>query len=375
MITTTQPTIPATGRTRIVSFPKLGDYSVPLNILAERTLDCAVIDAPPITKKTVELGAKFSPDTVCTPFKIILGNFLQSIDRGANTFIMPAFGCRLGFYDILHKQILLDMGKKIEMITLFDYYATEQKLFNSLSTANPALTREKFDKALSLCARIVCDMDELANTMRHNAAFETQKGDFDRAYQSYLNEIRSIKAPVHSLDDQKTAVTIGDKYREIMRKIEIARPKTHLKIGIVGDLYSVIEPHGNCHLVKYLTDHGVEVFSKIDLTYLSKTLFDVRTLIERSGGYVNYNIGGNANNTIALAYEFADTVDGIIHVKAATCTPEITAMTILQRISNDKNVPVMYLTFDTETAEAGLHTRLEAFLDMLEARPKKKEKQ
>ena len=40
-------------------------------------------------------------------------------------------------------------------------------------------------------------------------------------------------------------------------------------------------------------------------------------------------------------------------------------MPILQKISEEKNVPIMYLTFDSQTSQTGIKTRLEAFYDML----------
>lgn len=344
---------------RVACFPKLGDYNFVLNMLIERTLGYEMKTCPPITKRTVELGAKNSPDTVCTPFKVITGNFIEAIERGVNTFFMPAFGCRLGFYDILHKQILQDLGYEFEMLTLFDYYASENKLFNSLHGYNPDLTREKFEEVLGVVVRIVIDMDGLADIKRRNASFEENKGEHEKNYLRYLAEAKK-------LTDKESAIALGNKYREIFSKIKINKPDKPIRIGLIGDLYSVIEPHGNCEIEKWLMKNNVEIIRKIDLTYLSTSLFDVRALIEKSGQYVNYSIGGNANNTIALANELASSgVDGIIHMKAATCTPEITAMSILQNISKDFGVPIMYLTFDTETSEAGLHTRWEAFLDMI----------
>jgi predicted nucleotide-binding protein (sugar kinase/HSP70/actin superfamily) len=299
-------------------FPKLGDYAKSLNRLVENCLGYKTMICPPITKRTVEIGAKHSPDTVCTPFKLIMGNFIESMDKGANVLIMPAFGCRLGFYDLLHKQILTDLGYKFEMIALFDYVATAQKLYQTLNGINPELTREKFDAEINAVAKEIVETDKHADEKR--------------------------------------------------------RKGTGIKIGLCGDLYSVIEPHGNCDIEKWLAKHNVNIVRYTDLTYLAKNMFDIPRLISQSGGYVDYYIGGNANCTIAQAFKMVsdEHVDGIIHMKAATCAPEITAMSILQNMSRDFNTPVMYLTFDTETSEAGLHTRLEAFLDMLEMKKERK---
>ena len=40
-------------------------------------------------------------------------------------------------------------------------------------------------------------------------------------------------------------------------------------------------------------------------------------------------------------------------------------MPILQQVSSDYHIPILYLSFDSQTSDAGLDTRLEAFYDML----------
>ena len=57
--------------------------------------------------------------------------------------------------------------------------------------------------------------------------------------------------------------------------------------------------------------------------------------------------------------------DGIVHAKSAGCTPEIDCVPVLQRISSDYRIPTLYLTYDAQTSDTGLDTRLEAFYDML----------
>lgn len=54
--------------------------------------------------------------------------------------------------------------------------------------------------------------------------------------------------------------------------------------------------------------------------------------------------------------------------KSAGCTPDIDVMPVLQRLSRDYHIPVLFLTFDTQTSDAGLDTRLEAFYDMIAMR-------
>ena len=50
-------------------FPQWANYSHAFRYLFENGFDVKYMTPPPITKKTLELGSKNSPDYVCTPFK------------------------------------------------------------------------------------------------------------------------------------------------------------------------------------------------------------------------------------------------------------------------------------------------------------------
>ena len=61
---------------RVISFPHLGYYYIVFNYFLSNACKCKVVVPPPSTKKTIELGAKYSPDFVCAPFKYNLGNYI-----------------------------------------------------------------------------------------------------------------------------------------------------------------------------------------------------------------------------------------------------------------------------------------------------------
>lgn len=349
---------------KVAVTPTIGDYYILGDILMERCLGYTTMPCPPMTKRTLELGAKNSPDMICTPFKITLGNQIEAAEQGANVFIMPGVGCRLGFYDILQRQVLSDLGFDVELISLFDYVPTAKRLFQTLQGINPDLTQEHFDEVFATVIQITLDMDELADFMRHNMAFELNQGEFKRNYQSYLEEVKEARSADEAAD-------IGEKYEKILESIPLDKPENPIRIGILGEIYVVAEPFSNCYMEDYLAERSVEINRPFDLTRMAMAINSVPELIENSGDYVNYNIGSTANEVISQAHDMMKGgIDGIIHVKPASCSPEITAMTILQNMSRDFGVPVMYLTFDTETGEAGVHTRLEAFLDMINMKRK-----
>ena len=47
-------------------------------------------------------------------------------------------------------------------------------------------------------------------------------------------------------------------------------------------------------------------------------------------------------------------------------------MTILDKISNDYNIPIIYFSFDSQDNEVAIETRIEAFYDMLIQKKKNK---
>ena len=344
---------------KIACAPQIGDYHILAEILLQRCLNYKTMPCPPMTKRTLEIGGRHSPDMICTPFKTTLGNFIEAAEQGANVFIMPGVGCRLGFYDILQKQILDDLGYECEMITLFEYIPTKKRLYSSMSSINPNLTQDEFDSVFELVVTITLDMDQLADFMRRNIAFEVNKGEYEKHYKAYLKEVKNTHYSIE-------AKIIGTKYKEKMKSVAINKPDRPIRIGIIGEIYVVVEPFSNCYMEKWLAENGVEIIRTSDLSRMAVALFTMDEQIKNSGGYVDYNIGSTANDAIAQAYQMIqDGIDGIIHVKPSSCSPEITAMSILQNISRDYDVPFMYMTFDTETSEAGVHTRLEAFHDMI----------
>ncbi|MCL2526466.1 MAG: hypothetical protein FWE46_05425 [Coriobacteriia bacterium] len=344
---------------KIACTPTIGDYALLGDILMERLLGYETMPCPPLTKRTLELGAQNSPDMICTPFKITLGNHIEAAQAGANVFIMPGAGCRLGFYDILQKQILDDLGYPNDIISLFDYIPTTKRLFTAMQERNPELTQQQFDEVFALIIQITVDMDGLADYLRHNRAFELEAGQFESNYQAYLSEVKLAQTAGEAAD-------IGKKYDKLLRAIPVDKPQRPIRIGILGEIYVVVEPFSNANLEQWLMDRAVEIDRPFDLTRMAIGIFNNEQQIAESGGYVNYNIGSTANDVIAQTHRMMkEGVDGVIHIKPASCSPEITAMTILQNMSQDFGIPVMYLTFDTETGEAGVHTRLEAFLDMI----------
>ena len=88
------------------------------------------------------------------------------------------------------------------------------------------------------------------------------------------------------------------------------------------------------------------------------------------------NVGAECNVSIGECMEYArEGIDGAVHLMPFTCSPEAIARTVFQKLSRDLSFPILTVVFDEHTAEAGLMTRLEAFVDLLRRRRANAKKQ
>jgi len=151
-----------------------------------------------------------------------------------------------------------------------------------------------------------------------------------------------------------------------------------LRIALVGDLYTMIEPFFNMDLERELGRLGVHVQRSFWLSDDARDSLH-STVLRRGRGaqkrkaaepYLSRDIGGFARRTVGDAALLAQSgVDGLIHLAPFNCAPEVVAHNALLAMQRDQGVPLLALSFDEHTARAGLLTRLEAFVDLLARRP------
>jgi predicted nucleotide-binding protein (sugar kinase/HSP70/actin superfamily) len=135
-----------------------------------------------------------------------------------------------------------------------------------------------------------------------------------------------------------------------------------------------MEPFSNYFIEKELAKNKIAVSRFITVTYLLfEKLKKEKRLIKEAGKYLKYSIGADGTDSVSKSKMLAEKrYDGIIHVKPFGCTPEVNAMPMLQNISKNYKIPILYFSFDSQTSETGVKTRLEAFYDMLLMRKEKK---
>lgn len=354
-----------THREVVACFPHIANYAYAFKYLFEKGFEIKYLIPPPTSKKTLELGSKYSPDYVCVPFKYCMGCYLEVLNLGANCLMQIYGGCRLNYYGELNECILHDMGYEFRF---FDMAAVDwhsrKSIFEHFRIINPEMSVVKVMAAAPVTLNIIKTLDKFEDFIRRNVGFEVNDGEFDRTYKEFLGKLENLA-------DGKELKRLRKTYWKKLNAIELNKPANTIKVGFIGDYFTVQEPFSNYFMEKELAKFGMEVCRNMNLscTLIHK---EHRKSQKTAKKYAKFNIGATANCTVAEAIKFAkEGCAGIIQVKSFGCTPEIDAMPILQNVSRDYNIPVLHFSFDSQTSETGIKTRLEAFYDMVEARSKK----
>ena len=346
----------------------MGNYYIPISYLVSNITKCEVLIPPPITKKTLEIGSANSPDYVCVPFKYNLGNYIESLNQNANILLQAGGGCRYGYYAELQEQILKDLGYNFTFINFIEgNHVSIKKIYKFAKQLNPKLNILKYIYYGINTILMINFMDKINKIPRENMGFELNKNSFINLEKEYLKTLKEKKQnPIKILKNYL-------KYKKQFKKIPIHKPSNCLKVGIVGELYSIMEPFCNTNIEVKLASYGIEVHRFTTLTYLLfQKKHNIKRLLKKGKKYLKFHLGADATESIVISKQLAEKeYDGIVHMKSFGCTPEINAMPILEKISNEYDIPIIYFSFDSSNSDVGIDTRIEAFYDMLVQKKKK----
>lgn len=352
----------------IVTFPHMGPAYISIKALFEE-LGVEIIVPPTVSKKTLEIGTKLSPELACLPLKINMGNYIESIEKGADTIVITGScgPCRFGYYGIVQKEILKDLGYDVDVIVL-DPPSNDMKEFISKirrlagnNSVNSILS------ALFKAFKVTEEMDELIELSLKTRCREKNKGEADFVMYQFEKDIRETRGA----GEIRKCI---EEYKGKLRKIDIDSEYQPLRVGLVGEIYTLIEPFVNLQVERKLGNMGVEVYRGLTLNswvkyHLApdiKFRFKEKRILKKADPYLGLCIGGHAWQTIAHTVNFSDMgLNGVIQIMPFGCMPEIVAESILPTVSELEGIPVMTLIVDEMTGEAGYQTRLEAFVDLL----------
>lgn len=358
-----------------ISVPNLGNTALAAKALFS-SLKIDYVFPEETSKRTLEIGCKYSPEEICLPFKIMIGNYVEAMEKGADTFIITGScgPCRYGEYCELQINILKKINPKVNLIVVdAPGDIGKDELLNRIkliSDNSPLSKREKV-KALFNAFKVINSVDELEKSLRFKGGYEIHRGQCKKAL---YNLKKSLKEAENTTEMQR----IIKYYKKVINDIPINKSLRPIKIAIIGEIYTIIEPFSNLYIEDKLMDLGVSTVRTLYPSWWVKNMLMTPLKIQSldirmaSREYLPHYIGGHGRECIGEAVlSQRQGCDGAIQIFPFGCMPEIVSKSILPTISRDKDFPIMTLVVDELTGEAGYITRIEAFIDLLERRNRK----
>ncbi|MDD2553739.1 MAG: hypothetical protein PHP51_04130 [Desulfotomaculaceae bacterium] len=219
-------------------------------------------------------------------------------------------------------------------------------------------------------------VDEVEMAAFRSRPRELTPGSTEKAYAKSLEMLDRADSEIALAEAKRNA-------DELMSAVAVDSKKAVVKVGLIGEIYTLLDPFSNQYLERTLGRLGTEVDRSIYLSEwvndhifmgLVKGLRSRKKACEAARPYLRHFVGGHGQESVGNAVNFARAgYDGIIQVFPFTCMPEIVAESILPEMRSDYGTPVMTMIMDEHTGEAGTLTRLEAFVDLLARKKEVKE--
>ena len=353
-----------------VTTPHMGTVDILLEDLFSRT-GVDYFPAPPTTRKTLELGARYAPEASCLPLKITIGNLIEGLEAGADaTLMLGGIGpCRFGYYGDIQRRVLKRLGYEFDPIILEPPAYGWLQFLRTLKKLAPGCGWRALLDAYKTTYKKALAIDRLEVVVLRTRCRESVPRSTDAARLEGLGLLRAAVTPREIAEAEAGAIAL-------VKNVPIREDADVLRVGLLGEFYMVLEPFANLELERFLGARDVLVERGTCLTDWigsgRKRHLDGRTpedIAIAAEPYLKHTVGGEGRVTIGRTVILKrEGFDGIVQILPFTCMPDTIAKSILPTVSQREDMPVLTLVIDEQSGEAGVHTRLEAFVDLLRSR-------
>ncbi len=292
-----------------------------------------IILSNPTTKKTLVDGASLVVTETCLPIKVYVGHVLNLLENGAKNIFTPSiqsvapkiYNCSKirGLPDLIRNVVKGDynlieatLDKSEKNLGLYEFLKQAVEPFG--------ITDETTIRS-ALRAGFVLH-NNFKVMMQHNLSFDEA-----------LKNAKEGKVVINSLKNENNGINVA----------------------LVAHGYNIYDKRVCMDVFKKLKDLGVNVKSALQLT--DEELKDGINTLEAEVYWANQlEMTGAAGH-----YLKNDSIDGLITITAFGCGPDSLMIEDIKRKAKNFSKPLLNLTIDEHTGEAGFVTRLEAFCDML----------
>ncbi|MCC3144529.1 acyl-CoA dehydratase activase-related protein [Halanaerobium sp. Z-7514] len=350
-----------------LSFPYMGPTIVYAKLL--ELLGHEVVMPPKPNKEIIDLGVKYSPEFACFPFKVLTGTYIKLMEKDVKNFVTSGGHgpCRAGYYGEVHQRILEDLGYDDVEIIVIDSIHDDYKYFYDVAKK---LKGDSSWLQVYKAIRIVYDLTKAIDEVEKQV-------EILRAYHdnSVINKIwMEAEKEFYKIKDRNDVERVKNKYLEKLNQYsdKIPEEKDRYRIGIIGEIFVILEHSINYQVEEKVNHFGFEVERSLYLSdWINENVIpfagkEIEEIEELGEEFIEIQIGGHAQENIGHILDFKKKgFDGIIHIKPFACLPELISQSVMDDLSEKYDIPVLTVSVDEQTADANILTRIEAFLDMI----------
>ncbi|MCD7780223.1 MAG: hypothetical protein LUH05_06075 [Candidatus Gastranaerophilales bacterium] len=330
------------------------------------------IEPPTPTQRTIDLGVKYSPEFACFPYKILMGTYIEGLENGADTIVTSGGSgpCRAGLYYEIHKKTLENLGYNPEIIVFDDFGRSPQTFIDNFKKIKGKTSWCKAFRIIHQTYILAQSADNIQKRMEILRAYEVEKGSFNKAFNEIMEDFDKNGTSISRIKEcEKRGM---EKLNNI--KVEMPAKKDRIKVGIVGEIYVVMENSVNMNIAEVLNLLGCEVSRSLYISdwidhSVTPKIFKKKSgqyLLDNCKQYLDIQIGGHECHNMGNIIDYKQQgYDGIVHLMPFACLPELVTQTLIPRISADYDIPILSLSLDEQTGIANNQTRIEAFVDLL----------
>lgn len=297
-----------------------------------KSLGFEIILSDPTTKQTMSDGSALVVTETCLPIKIYLGHIVNLLNKGVKNIFVPSIqSIAPKIYNCSKIRGLPDLVKNV---VKGDFNIIEATLDKS------AKNHGLYDFLKEAVAPFgIFDLSKIKEASKQGW----------KVYNNFHVMMRS-----------------GMKYKKALKyalegKVIIDSPEHTgmINVALVSHGYNIYDERASMKIIDKLEKMGVNVFTYLQLTE-EQTEEGISSLSSRKYWANEGEMTGTAGH-----YLKDSKIDGIITLNAFGCGPDSLMIENITRKAKGANKPILSLTIDEHTGEAGFVTRLEAFIDML----------
>ena len=320
------------------------------------TLDVDCVVSEPTNRGIMGIGSTRATGENCLPLKVYLGHARSLVDRVDYLFVPLIRTLAEEEENCARLRGLPDLVRALipeappVLAPEIDVEGGMGKLTSAVLDLGMRFTRNPL--------RIRRAVDQAQAAQREYAAMLHRGVPMAEALSAFSSG-RLERVADTTNDIGRTDEPYGANHTEIAGLDSTGEP---LEIALVGHAYNLHDEYVNHRLIDRLQALGVALYTSDAVSEEVARASVDRVVAKHFWTYEHELVGASA------FYLEQGIVDGLVVVVSFACGPDAVMLETLQELSHRFNVPLLCLVLDEHSGEAGLVTRIEAFVDVLARR-------